>query len=186
MKNAIRFNISALLTVAALTASPALAQSVPQSAYWTGAYISGGIGLGKLDINVPAGRINDEVMINGITAGYDYDLGNWVIGGNFAIDALDANLSGTNASLDRLWRVGVTGGYKIGNGLLCATGGFANAETGHAKNDEGFFIGGRYEYLVQANFSVGGEVLYHQFDNFKGTRSNYDVMTYQIRGILRL
>jgi hypothetical protein len=59
-----------------------------------------------------------------------------------AIDAFYANLPGSTASRDRLWRAGVTGGFKIGNGLFCPTGGFTNAKAGHTINiKEGLTLG---------------------------------------------
>ncbi len=181
MKRMTQFNISVLLTAAAFTATSAMAQS----ADWTGAYVGGEIGLGHFDANVPGGSVNNDDIMGGILAGYDYDLGTFVVGGTVAIDFANIGLPGTRASLDSLWRAGVRGGYKIGNGLLYGTGGFANAQLGHAQDDEGYFFGGGYEYLLQSNFSVGGEILYHQFDSFNGTSANFHVVTYQIRGTFR-
>jgi len=181
MRRTTSITTSVLLTAATFVAAPALAQS----ADWTGAYVGGEIGLGHFDANVPGGSVNNDDIIGGLIAGYDYDLGTWVVGGNVAVDIASISLPGTAASLDQLWRVGVRGGYKIGNGLLYGTGGYANAVLGHGRDDDGYFIGGGYEYLMQSNFTIGGEVLYHQFDNFNGTPANFNVITYQIRGTFR-
>jgi opacity protein-like surface antigen len=181
MRRALLINTSALLTATVFAAAPALAQS----ADWTGAYIGGEIGLGTFDVNVPGGSVDNDDLIGGLVAGYDFDLGTWVVGAGVDIDFADINLPGSTASLDRLYRLKLRGGYKIGSGLLYGTGGYTHATLGNARNDEGYFFGAGYEYLTQSNFSVGGEVLYHQFDNFNGTNANFNVVTYQIRGTFR-
>ncbi len=171
----------ALVTATAFAAAPALAQS----ADWTGAYIGGEVGLGTFDANIPGGSVDNTDFIGGLVAGYDYDLGTWVVGAGVDVDFANIDLPGTIASLDRLYRLKLRGGYKIGSGLLYGTGGYANAVLGHGRDDDGYFFGAGYEYLTQSNFSVGGEVLYHQFDSFSGTSANYHVITYQIRGTFR-
>ena len=173
--------ISTLLTAAAFAAAPALAQS----ADWTGFFVGGEVGVGTFDANIPGGSVDNTDIMGGLTAGYDYDLGTWVVGGGVDIDFANIDLPASPVSLDRLFRLKLRGGRKIGNGLLYGTGGYANAVLGQANDDDGYFFGGGYEYLTDSNFSVGGEVLYHQFDNFGGTSSNFHVITYQIRATFR-
>jgi hypothetical protein len=38
---------------------------------------------------------------------------------------------------------------------------------------------------VTDQFSLGGEVLYHEFDNFSGTGADVDATTVQVRGTFR-
>ncbi len=189
---------SLIAAVIALTAAPALAGSpevapsqdaVTQAAPaalgspdWTGFY--GGVQLGYANVDSSAGGDQDE-FIGGLTGGYDLDLGQWVIGAGIDYDFTDASINGTAASLEEIFRLKARGGYKIGNGLLYATGGYALGETDIFGSDDGYFIGGGYEHLVSSNFSVGGELLYNDFDNFNSTGTSVDATTVQIRGTFR-
>ena len=161
-----------------LLAAGALAQSPD----WTGGYVGAEIGYAHVDTNAPG--ISGDGTIGGIIAGYDHDLGAWVIGAGVDYDFADINLTGL-VDLESVWRIRLRGGYKIENGLIYGTGGFANADLSTVGDDDGLFIGAGYEHLVNQNFSIGGEVLYHQFDNFAGSTADIDVTTVQVRGTLR-
>lgn len=149
---------------------------------WTGFYGGGQIGYGDVDSNVPG--FDGDGVIGGLTAGYDYDLGNWVVGGGLDYDWADIGLGG-GTDLENVFRAKLRGGYKIGNGLLYATGGYANADTNNAGDDDGYFVGAGYEHLVTQQFSLGGEVLYHDFDNFNSTTTDIEATTVQMRGTFR-
>jgi opacity protein-like surface antigen len=186
---------TAIATVAALAAMPALAGNVsepapdpviaapapvaPATPNWTGFYAGGQLGWAWVDTDI-AGVDGDDV-IGGIVAGYDYDLGDWVVGGGIDYDFADIGLSGTTASVEEVFRAKLRGGYKIGQGLLYGTGGYAWADTNNIGDDDGWFIGGGYEHRVTDNVSVGGEVLYHQFDNFGTVNTDVDATTAQVR-----
>ena len=161
------------------TPAPAALQSSPD---WTGFY--GGIQLGYANVDTNAGSDDDD-FIGGLTAGYDHDLGDWVIGASLDYDFTDIRIAGTTTDLEQIFRAKVRGGYKIGNGLLYATAGYANADTNNAGNEDGYFIGGGYEYLVSDHFSIGGEVLYHEFNNFDSTSTDVEATTVQVRGTFR-
>ncbi len=170
----------------------------PASPNWTGFYAGGQ--LGYADVNgdgtlIPAAPFsaNGDDMIGGLIAGYDYDLGDWVVGAGIDYDWTDIGLSTAavpGLKMDNIWRLKLRGGYKIGNGLLYGTGGYANADTNLLGDADGYFIGAGYEHMLTQNFSIGGEVLYHQFDNFKnipGGVADYDadVTTAQVRATFR-
>ncbi|VAV94849.1 Putative outer membrane protein [hydrothermal vent metagenome] len=182
MKQFISLKPSLILATALFAAGPALAQS----ANWTGAYIGAEIGGANLKASFLGLSANNDDVIGGIIAGYDYDLGTFVIGAGADIDFTDNNFSAGTAALNRLWRLKLRGGYKIGNGLLYATGGYANAyiDTG-VGSDGGYFIGGGYEHQIMPNFSVGGEVLYHDFNSFNNSGVDIEVISYQIRAAYR-
>ncbi len=190
-----------LLAAASLAAAPALAGSAdpapadpviepaapapvaPATPNWTGFY--GGAQLGYANVDTNLAGVDGDGFIGGLTAGYDYDLGNWVIGAGLDYDWTDINLGGA-ATLENVWRAKLRGGYKIGNGLLYATGGYAEADTDTLGSDDGYFIGGGYEHAVMENFTVGGEVLYHEFDNFGGGGGpDVEATTVQLRGTFR-
>ena len=89
------------------------------------------------------------------------------------------------ANVESVFRAKLRGGYKLGDGLLYGTGGYALADTDTLGSDDGYFIGAGYEHLLTQSLSVGGEVLYHEFDNYNSTPVDVDATTVQIRGTFR-
>ncbi|MCM2563644.1 porin family protein [Lutimaribacter sp. EGI FJ00015] len=192
-----RYRISALTAAAALAAAPAFAgnldsvtpeaapQPVPQMSPmtrdWTGYYMGGQLGYG--DVEASTGPEGDG-LIGGLVAGYDYDFGNWVLGGGLDYDFADIDLGGA-ATLESVARLKMRGGYKIGDGLAYATAGLARAETDTLGNDNGYFVGLGYEHMITDQFSLGGEALYHEFDDFNGSGVDLDATTVQLRGTFR-
>lgn len=155
----------------------------PSSPNWTGAYAGGQLGFADIDTN--AAGTDGDGYIGGLTAGYDYDLGDWVVGGGLDYDFADINIGG-GTTVDSIWRAKLRGGYKIGNGLLYAAGGYAGADTNNLGNEGGYFIGGGYDHMVSQNFSMGGEVLYHEIDGFGPAPSvDLETTTIQVRGTFR-
>ncbi|MDD9726361.1 outer membrane beta-barrel protein [Roseovarius sp. SK2] len=149
---------------------------------WTGAYGGVQLGYGDVDTNVSG---NDDGVIGGLTAGYDYDLGNFVVGGGLDYDFADIGVANNAATLENVFRAKVRGGYKLGDGLLYATGGYAQADTDNLGSDDGYFIGGGYEHMITQNFSMGGELLYHEFDDYNNTAVDVEATTLQVRGTYR-
>lgn len=148
---------------------------------WTGFYIGGQIGAAFGDGDLAS---SDENVIGGVTLGYDHDFGRYVIGGALDYDFTDFDIA-PNSSLEEIFRLKIRGGPKIGRGLLYGTGGYANADSDNMGNEDGWFIGGGYDYMVNDQFSVGGEVLYHEFDGFGPAGNDVDVTTVQIRATFR-
>ncbi|MDW3117340.1 MAG: outer membrane beta-barrel protein [Roseovarius pacificus] len=163
-------------------ATPAPAPA-PASPDWTGGYLGGQVGYGNADTNLPG--VDGDGAIGGLTGGYDYDLGQWVIGGGLDYDWADISLGAGNPDLENIFRVKLRGGYKIGNGLLYGTGGWAQADTDTLGDDDGYFVGAGYEHMVTQNFSLGGEALYHEFSNFGNTTTDLEATTVQVRGTFR-
>lgn len=191
---------TALMTATALMAAPAfagniqepaaepviaapVAPSVPTSPNWTGFYGGAQLGYGNVDTDLAG--INGDGLIGGLIAGYDYDMGNnWVIGAGVDYDFADIDL-GPAATLENIFRAKARAGYKIGNGLLYGTGGYAWADTDNVGDDDGYFIGAGYEHMLTQNLSLGAEVLYHQFDDFGTTGTDVEATTVQARASLR-
>ena len=189
--------ILSLLTTAAFIAGSALpgiaqdysgdtpnkARSSEQaSPDWTGFY--GGIQLGYGNIDTSNSDDNSGV-IGGFTGGYDHDLGNWVIGASLDYDFADLDISGSSDSIDQIFRAKLRGGYKVGRGLIYATAGYANANSDDSGNDDGYFFGAGYDYLVSDSFSIGTELLYHDFNNFDSSSKDVEITTLQVRGTFR-
>ncbi|VAW01925.1 hypothetical protein MNBD_ALPHA07-2342 [hydrothermal vent metagenome] len=173
---------SIALAATTLAAAPAFAQS----ANWTGAYLGGEAGGANLKLSALGTSVDDDSLIGGIIAGYDYDLGTWVIGAGADFDFTDIDFGGPNL-LESVWRLKLRGGYKIGKGLLYATGGYTSAQLASISDQDGYFIGGGFDYKFQPNISIGGEVLYSRFDNISGAGFPVDgeLITYQLRAAYR-
>lgn len=172
--------LALVTTVATLAAGSAFAQS---SGNWTGFY--GGLQLGYVDVDTNVSGVDGDGAIGGIVLGYDYDLGDWVIGGGFDYDWTDVELSGA-ATVEDVWRLKARAGYKVNpQGLFYGTAGYAEAGTDNLGSDDGWFIGAGYEQIVAPNVSIGGELLYHEFDNFNSTGVDVDATTLQFRATYR-
>ena len=75
-------------------------------------------------------------------------------------------------------------GYDAGNTLIYGVAGAAYAEAeafGEDLSDTGYVLGAGVDYKVTPNVVVGGEVLYHKFDDFDDTGIDADVTTVQAR-----
>lgn len=157
---------------------PVYVAPTPTSGEWTGGYVGAELGYGSGD----AAGLSDDAMLYGLTAGYDYDLGNWVLGAGLDYDWTELSLGGVD--VDNLARLKLRAGYDLGQGLLYGTGGAAKAFT-TAGDDTGWFAGVGYEHKVTDSISVGGEALYHAFDNFNGSGVDADGTTLQLRTSFR-
>jgi hypothetical protein len=166
-------------------ASPALPD-------WTGPYFGVEFGGANVELSAPGTSADDTDLIGGLIVGYEHDFGQWVGGVGLDHDWSNVSISapqGPDPKLNRLWRLRLQGGYKIGNGLAYGTGGYANAEfTNTAQgsiDDDGYFLGAGYKHRVSERFSLGSEVLYHGFDDFAGTATDADIWSVQIRAAYR-
>ncbi|KAJ56648.1 hypothetical protein ACMU_06810 [Actibacterium mucosum KCTC 23349] len=156
---------------------PAVTQAVPiaTGADWTGGYVGAQLGYGDVDTD-NGGGANGDGFIGGLHAGYDIDLGDWVIGGEFDVDSTDINLSAGGGDIDSVARLKLRAGYDLGPTLVYGTVGaaFAEADLG---SDTGFAVGAGVERRITDAMSIGGEVLYHQFDNYNGSGIDVNATT---------
>lgn len=184
---------------------------VYQSPDWTGFYAGGQLGYADVSgsgVNDGTGLNNNNLLpalgaysfdangdgfIGGLTIGYDYDFGGGVVGVGADYDWTDITLGSNanphnNTKLESIWRLKARAGAKIGDGLLYATAGYAQADTKDYGSEDGYFVGAGYEYLITEQFSLGGEVLYHEFNDFSGPRVpdfDTEVVTAQVRATFR-
>ncbi len=145
---------------------------------WTGFYAGGQLGYANIDTSIAG--VDGDGLIGGLIAGYDYDLGNWVVGAGLDYDWADITVA-PGVKVESIWRAKLRGGYKIGNGLLYATAGYAEADSNNGSED-GYFVGGGYEHLITENISLGGEVLYHEFNS---SAVDVEATTAQVRATFR-
>ena len=128
---------------------------------WTGGYVGGSLGYGDWDL----GATNADGGNLGAFAGYDYDFGSYVLGGEVQYLGNDVDLGGT--SLDGVTRVKARAGYDAGPALLYATAGYGHGETAAGSSD-GYVAGFGMDYKFDNGVAVGAEYLYNDFGSVGG------------------
>ncbi len=168
---------------------------------WTGGYVGGQLGwgwaTGELDLSLGSDVDNPDLdgngVIGGFSTGYRYDFGQWVVGGELQYDwaSLDfdninvdlpggsANIEVDDATLTDVWRAKMLAGYDLGTSLVYGSFGYAHATAdfeGDELDGDGWVIGAGWDYMIRDNITIGGELMYHQFDDFgsTGTESRRD------------
>ena len=138
---------------------------------WTGFYVGGQLGYGK----VTADDFDEDATgaTYGVHAGYLYDLGTIVLGGELDYDAttIEGTVGGDDVAVDGVARAKLRIGYDAGDWMPDLTVGGARAMTSGAVDGEGdgTFAGLGLDYRLSDSLRVGAEVLQHQFDDFDDT-----------------
>ena len=148
--------------------------------------------------------VGGDGAVGGAFAGYQRDFGTFVLGAEADLSAanidfddddffggdvnLDLDDDGTvdngGASFDSIHRLKLRAGHDAGNVLIYGVAGaaYASAEIfGDDYNDTGYVVGAGVDYMVRPNVTVGGEVLYHNGDDFDDTGVDFDATTFQAR-----
>ena len=154
---------------------------IPRGSDWTGFYAGGQLGYGQVE--TPAFSADQDDLIYGVHAGYNYDLGNFVVGAEIDYDWTQIGDSGSGIDLDNVARLKLRAGYDAGQFLPYITAGMAQAYTGGAldADDDGTLYGVGMDYQFAPNLRVGGELLKHEFDNFAGSGADIDATTLAAR-----
>ncbi len=145
---------------------------------WSGAYVGAQLGYGDIDSN-GAGLDGDDVL-GGLHLGYRRDFGQFVGAVELDHDFANIDLDAPNSELESVTRLKLIAGADLGQTLVYGTVGAAYAEAnvgGTSLNDTGYFIGVGADYALSDQWSVGGEYLYHQFDDFDNSGVDLDVQT---------
>ena len=153
--------------VAVPSSPPVVAAPPPAPSYdWTG--VSVGLQFGYIDVDTSgaADLEGDDVFV-GVRAYYDYDFGQFVLGGGFQFDGTDVDLGGVT-DVDSVFRVGARAGVDLNRNWIYGTAGYARVDTSNPAIDDsdGFFVGVGYEVFVTEQVTIGAEVLYHEFEDF--------------------
>lgn len=182
--------------VGTAASEPAVAAApVVRSSDWTGAYA----GL-QID-NISDGELlqalapNDvDGTVYGIFAGYRFDFGQFVLGGEIDYmtgdgDITDPFLVVTPADYDIL-RIGLEAGVDLGRALVYGTAGYADIDVsagGATIGSSGHYYGIGIDYLASDRIVIGAELLQHKFDSFSGAAagSDLDVLTFGVNVALR-
>ncbi|MEM6372724.1 MAG: outer membrane beta-barrel protein [Pseudomonadota bacterium] len=147
---------------------------------WTGGYA--GVQLGYGDVN-GTGTADGDDFLYGLHVGYDYDFGTFVLGGELDYDAGDIDLNGA-ATVDSVARLKLRAGYDFGRTLAYFTTGVADVDTSLG-SESGEFYGIGAVYQITDVYTVGAELLEHNFDNINGTGVDADATTLTVRGSIR-
>jgi opacity protein-like surface antigen len=164
-----------------VTTEPAVAEPAPivvASPDWSGFYAGGQLGYGDVDSN--GNGLDGNGFLGGIHGGYRWDFGQFVLGTELDWDTADINLGGDTGSLDDVTRLKLIGGADLGSTLLYATTGMAYADAtveGVSLSDDGWFYGAGLTYAINDQWTIGGELLQHNFDNFDGSGVDIDALT---------
>ena len=165
-----------------VTAAALAALSIPASAYagdWTGAYLGAGVGSTKADTQ----NLDDSDAVYSLHGGYDYDMGEWVLGGE--LEYSDTNIGVPSVgTIDQIGRFKVRAGYDFGQVMGYFLAGVTRAETDFG-NDNGMKYGIGVAYNVTDNFVLSGEYIRDDFDNFANTGSDMKNDTFQVRASYR-
>ncbi|MEL6564505.1 MAG: outer membrane beta-barrel protein [Pseudomonadota bacterium] len=161
------------------TAAPVQAFAGPGGT-WTGGYA--GVQLGYGDVDGTGAADGDDYLL-GVHAGYRYDFGTFVLGGEVDYDTADIDLNGA-ATVDSVARLKLQGGYDFGRTLAYFTAGVAEVDTSIG-SESGEFYGIGFAYQINDQYTFGAELLEHEFDNIGGTGVAADATTLTVRGSIR-
>ncbi len=154
----------------------------PSGADWTGFYAGGQ--LGYANVSTPAFGADADGLTYGVHAGYLYDFGTLVVGGEVEYDrADDISEPASGIALDSVTRLKLRAGYDAGAWQPYAVIGAARAETSGAlvTDDDGAFAGLGLDYALSDRMRVGAEVLQHQFKDYGGSGTDIDATTLNAR-----
>ena len=142
---------------------------------WTGASVGARLGYGRAELTTPGGNVDDDGVIGGVSAAYDYDFGTLVVGAGISADATDISLAGVD--IDYVGRAGLRVGADLGSSLVYGTGGYARAELDGAADADGYYAGIGSETRLTERLTLGSELLYHEFDDVAGAGNTVDALT---------
>lgn len=158
--------------------APASAPMIAPGFDWTGPYIGVQAGYAWADID-PAG-VDADGVLGGIHAGYNYDFGGFVVGGEVDYDFANVEIDGGIGEIDGVARAKLRAGADLGQVLVYGTAGgaYATADVGGADLDDfGWLVGAGVDFAATDKIIVGAEYLYHDFSDFDNTGLDVNVHT---------
>lgn len=156
---------------------------------WGGFYVGAQLGYGFGEADNGAATNDFDGLLGGLFAGYNWDLGNFVLGLEGDYNLADLQFDGDPSTIDQIARIKLRGGYDMGRTLIYAVGGaaYANAtDTGIGDlSDWGWALGAGADYQFTDRWVGGIEYLYHSFDDFDSTGVDIDAHTIAARVSMR-
>ncbi len=166
---------SAALAIALLVPITGMAQD------WNGFY--GGVQIGRGDFGLD-GAASSKGNTYGGFAGYNQDYGSYVLG--MELEAEGTNITATGGTdLDRQYGAKARAGYKIGNGLVFGTLGYAVAQTSNLGTGRGVTYGIGYDHAITDRMFVGLEYQRHDIGNLSGAVSDAELDQLSVRAGFR-
>jgi len=159
-----------------------LAPVIAPSADWSGGYVGAQLGYG--DVNSNGAGLDGNGAIGGVHAGYLFDFGQFVTGAEVSYDAANIDLGAGTDSLDSVARLKLIAGYDLGRTMIYGSTGVARASAtvgGTGLSDNGYFIGLGADYALTDQWTLGGEVMAHRFNDFAGTGVRLEATTVQAK-----
>lgn len=164
---------------------------------WTGGYVGGQLGWGwaggDASLRVDGDNYDADVEGNGlnygVALGYRQDMGSWVVGAETAFDWSDTRFEDVDVGLaddvddagtlkDVLRFVG-TVGYDGGRVLYYGAAGWARgtiqSDSGGYSENGGWVVGAGADYMLTDRVSLGGQLLYYNFDDISGDDESFDL-----------
>ncbi len=166
---------------------------------WTGFYLGAQVGYGDNSgtsaVNLlPGEELSPEGGFGGVHAGYLYDFGQWVAGGELDYDRTKiSDDGGPNGELElkHMARAKAILGYDMGNGLAYGTVGAFQGEfddgpgwlgaRNDTHSDNGWLAGLGYKHKFTENWIGGVEALYHKATDFDDTGFDLKLTTISAR-----
>ncbi len=164
-----------LVAVLFAVAGPVLAED------WTGAYAGFSFGYADVDGSGGAGGNGGSF---GPLIGYDYDFGNFVLGGELEYNRLNLDLGQSQGSLDSMSRLKLRGGYDFGPALGYVVVGTARASTS-GDSDTAAVYGIGVAYPLGDRFVISGEALRQDFDDIPTSGRGLDANVFNLRTTFR-
>ncbi|WP_431299632.1 outer membrane protein [Tabrizicola sp. BL-A-41-H6] len=156
------------------------------SADWSGFYAGAQLGYG--DVSSSPDGLGGNGELGGLHAGYRWDFGQFVAGAEVDWDKTNIDLGGDAGSLDDVARLKLIGGADLGRALVYGSVGMAKANAtvgGEDLSDTGYTLGAGVDYAITDSWTVGGELMGHQFNDFDGSGVDIDATTIKAKVALR-
>lgn len=159
-----------------------LAPVIAPSADWSGGYVGAQLGYG--DVNSNGAGLDGNGAIGGVHAGYLMDFGQFVTGAELSYDTSNIDLGAAGDTLDSVARLKLIAGYDLGRTMIYGSAGVARASAtlgGVGQSDNGYFVGLGTDYALTDQWTFGGEVMAHRFNDFAGTGVKLEATTIQAK-----
>lgn len=164
--------------------APAPAPAPMVNGDWTGPWMGLDLGTGRSSTS----GIKHNGSVYGLSGGYDYDFGQWVVGGALSWDKSNIDLGPAPGKLKDVARLSLRAGADLGPTLVYGTVGAARASAdigGQSLHDTGWTAGIGADYRLNDRWTLGGEVLTDHFKKFGGTASDVNDTTARLTVGLR-
>ena len=163
---------------------PVVQQPAPQAVEATPTYDFSGfsagaqLGYGDIQADGDGADLDGDGTLYGLRMNYDRDFGNFVLGGGVNYDGGEIELD-DGPAVDGILRAGPRAGYNFGRSMVYATGGYAKAYTDDDDlgDSNGYYVGIGSETFLTENITAGGEINYHEFDDFDAEGIDADATT---------